>query len=249
MLGCKVPLVPSSHTQNLYVIKDTIQSDTVSAIERMLKPYRDSLSGIMNEVIGQASDDFKKEKGGGSLGNFVADAVYSRAKQLDPLCSAAIYNPGGIRIPEIKKGNITRGKMFELLPFENELVIIDVKGDTLEKWLNAIGEAGGWPISSIWKVQFDVNKKINSIASDTTMVEMPDGNLKTILTMKSVVQDSIYHIATNDYIANGGDNCDFLKGLKRLNTGVLIRDLLIDEVKTNQIISPDNSSRIHFDKK
>lgn len=244
-VGCKTPYTPASHTQSLYAVSDTTTSDSLSAIEQLLRPYRDSLSGIMNEVIGVAEADFKKEKDGGSLGNFVTDAMLDKAISIDPLCKAVITNSGGIRIPEIKKGNITKGKIYELMPFENELVILEMNGEVLEKWLNAIGEAGGWPLKFNTNVQFK-NKQFSSFGIDSVYVEHIDGTTELKLINHPIDTNKLYHIATNDYVANGGDNCDFLKGLKRTNTGLLIRDILIESIRKNRVIIPDNTKRIQF---
>ena len=59
----------------------------------------------------------------------------------------------------------------------------------------------------------------------------------TLLIQQSFVNpDSIYIVATNDYIANGGDNCSFLKPCKRVNTGVLIRDLMIAYIQKHKVL-------------
>ena len=58
----------------------------------------------------------------------------------------------------------------------------------------------------------------------------------------------VYRILTNDYVANGGDNCDFLKNLKKETTGKLIRELMIDYIMDVKEISPDNQPRIKIQK-
>lgn len=244
-LSCKTPYTPASHTGLLYAVHDTTTADTTSAIEQFLQPYRDRLSGIMNEIIGVADGDFRKEKDGGSLGNLVTDAMFQKAVSIDSLCTGVITNSGGIRIPEIKKGTISKGKMYELMPFENELVIVEMKGTILEKWLNAIGEAGGWPVKFSTTLQFK-DKQFISFGADTITEEKADGSMCMIIRNHPVDTNAMYRIATNDYVANGGDNCDFLKGLKRNNTGLLIRDLLIESIRTKRVLMPDQSKRIQF---
>ena len=242
-IGCKTPLKPVSSTEKLYSVKDTTLSAGTSEIERMLKPYRDSLSGIMNEVIGETSGDLVKEKPGGSLGNLVTDAMYTVAKKLDTNCLGAICNYGGIRIPEIKKGKITKGKIFELLPFENELVILEIKGDVLEQWLNLISESGGWPV--LFKRHYR-NQEMDEDQVKTIRLIFKDKILDHNIQDNHFHTDSVYHIATNDYIANGGDNCDFLKDQKRTNSGLLLRDIVIEEIRRQHVIKPDNQHRIEF---
>ncbi len=287
LISCKTQYTPSSYTEHLYAVKDTLKEDTVSVIESFLRPYRDSLSGIMNEVIGIATDDFHKDKTGGSLGNLITDAMYEEGQKHQSLCSAAIFNPGGIRIPDMMKGNVTKGKLLELIPFDNELVMLELSGSLLKKWLNTIGEAGGWPVrfealsvtdpkaaSSLFtyttftmataesdtstnklrkeirrapdsKIVYKQKTLVPSFA-DTTYVEQIDGSVLMECVWFNINDTSMYHIATNDYIANGGDHCDFLKDQKRVNTGLLIRDIVSNHIKREKTISPDNRKRIQF---
>jgi len=212
----------------------------------MLKPYRDSLSGIMNEVIGNAEGDFVKEKPGGSLGNLVTEAMYTAAKQIDKKCVGAICNYGGLRVPEIKKGDITKGKIFELLPFENELVILEIRGEILEQWLYLIGASGGWPISGSIYSNYNAGGKVAAIFKDSAIIEEADKNLALKITQPMIRHDSVYHIATSDYIANGGDNCEFLKGQKRTNTGLLLRDVVMNDIRKRTNIQPDTQPRMIF---
>lgn len=255
-LSCKTQYISSSHTENVYTIKDTTSSDTISSIEYFLKPYRDSLSIIMGEVIGIAEGDFHKQKGGGSLGNLITDAMYDEASKLMYI-DGAVFNPGGIRLPDIMKGNITKGKMLELLPFDNELMILEIKGDILIKWLNHTAIAGGWPIYFRQKVNSNLktdiqfkfkNNQLIQNETDTAYQEKADGSMQMIIFNSKINSDSTYFIATNDYVANGGDNCDFLKDQKRTSTGILIRNLVSDYIQSKKNIYPKNEERIQFEK-
>jgi 2',3'-cyclic-nucleotide 2'-phosphodiesterase (5'-nucleotidase family) len=264
-LGCKTAFIPAKQVESRsYSIKDSLASDTVSAIEIFLKPYRDSITGIINEVVGVAEGDFHKEKGVGSLGNLIADALYETASKINHDCIGAIFNSGGIRIPDLMKGNITKGKLLELLPFDNEMVILEVRGDVLEKWMNTIGGKGGWPIKFGTSINRQIrnkkayieipaeisivykNNKMVTTFYDTTVVEKEDGGIKFQISAFDFRKEASYRIATNDYIANGGDNCDFLKDQKRINTGLLIRNIVNDFIKKERSIKPDTTKRIIF---
>lgn len=51
-------------------------------------------------------------------------------------------------------------------------------------------------------------------------------------------------IATNDYVANGGDQCEFLKACPQMHTGLLVRDAVTDYVRVKQHLIPDSLPRI-----
>jgi len=121
-----------------------------------------------------------------------------------------------------------------LLPFDNELVLLAVKGSILQQWVSFIDSAGGWPIRKQMKFQTNQNNQV--YYSDTTYVESKMGEMTLLIQQSFVNPDSIYIVATNDYIANGGDNCSFLKPCKRVNTGVLIRDLMIAYIQKHKVL-------------
>lgn len=60
----------------------------------------------------------------------------------------AVFNTGGLRRP-LPLGNITRGDVFELMPFENELVILTMNGEAVKKLVNFIATKGGAPVSGL----------------------------------------------------------------------------------------------------
>ncbi|HMN33137.1 MAG TPA: 5'-nucleotidase C-terminal domain-containing protein [Chitinophagaceae bacterium] len=246
--SCKIPYQPISHQEQLLKVSNEKESDSNNEISQFLKPYKDSLSKMMNQNIGKALGDFKKEKPGGSLGNLIVDAMFDKLVELNIPSDNVIYNYGGIRIPELKKGNITIGKIFELLPFENELVIVDVKGQQLKQWLALISENGGWPM-------FYRNALCLKMTNDTIVVnsfqhDSIQSRIKDEIHSALNIQDSVmYRIATNDYIANGGDQCHFLINSKKEFTGILIRDLMIDYIRKYHTIQPSSFSQITINHK
>ncbi|MCC7029841.1 MAG: 5'-nucleotidase C-terminal domain-containing protein [Chitinophagaceae bacterium] len=234
LVSCKTPYKAASSTTTLYKIEASAP-DSLSPVQQFLQPYHDQLSQSMNEVIGYAEGDFVKMQPSGSLGSLVADAMLDAARLQNQQVKGAICNYGGIRIPSMMKGDITIGKLFEMLPFENELVIVEVSGAVLHKWLSHIEVSGGWPIARTY---------------DYEILEVEDGGgpgISTYRTLeKGIEDDSLYYFATNDYVANGGDNCEFLKACKKINTGLLIRDVMIRYSRERRRLVPDNTFRMRF---
>ena len=244
--ACKPMYMVSDNEAKIYKISQA-DVDSVSEIAQLLKPYRDSLSLIMNEVIGQSKGNFKKEKPGGSLGNLVADAMFFKAKKINPATQNAICNYGGIRINEIRSGDITRGKIFELLPFENELVILELNGTQLKQWIEVMAKSDGWPIATYLPMNLPKLKQALAYQDSFTVFDPRTATSKdSIITFSPLADDVMYTIATNDYIANGGDQCDFLKTCKRINTGLLIRDVMIEYIQTHSYCFPNPTQRVHI---
>lgn len=184
-------------------------------LDSLIAPYKMALDAQMNAVIGQVSTRLYKEKPESPLGNWVADALQAETMLLTnkPL-DASVQNYGGLRIPELPAGPVTLGKVYELMPFDNMQVILEMDGATVQRFFDHIAADGGWPVSK--EVQFVLQ-----------------GQRAKLLTIndKAIDPAATYRIAMPDYIANGGGDCDFLRDLPRENTGQFVRDLLIRHVE------------------
>jgi 2',3'-cyclic-nucleotide 2'-phosphodiesterase (5'-nucleotidase family) len=169
----------------------------------------------MNMTVGHLDEPMEKGKNGGTLGNFMADAFLTQArlnykKQVD----VAFMNYGGIRLLEYPAGKITRGGIFELMPFDNSLILIKAKGEVLQQFLDLISNWGGWPCAGM-TMQVKDRKAVNVMIGG-----------------KPINNEQVYTIAISDFIANGGDNAAMLKNLPRENNYYLVRDALMDYVSS-----------------
>jgi 2',3'-cyclic-nucleotide 2'-phosphodiesterase (5'-nucleotidase family) len=185
-------------------------------VAAMIEPYKLQLDKTMNDVIGYCDEELTKGKPSSNLTNWFADVLLDETQKLvtDRL-DFAVQNYGGIRVPVLAKGDVTVGKIYELMPFDNVMYILELKGSTVKHFFDRMAESGGWPVSRT--ISFEIaygkakNIRIHGIPIDT---------------------NAVYNAAIPDYIANGGDNMDFLKDAKTNNTGALIRDMLINNVKS-----------------
>ena len=198
-------------TYSGYPIDPTIKKD--SAMIVFLKDYRDSILRSMGTVIGFSTTGLSKHQPESGLGNLMTDALKTIGEQVfGEHINASFINYGGVR-SYLPKGNITLGNIFELMPFDNLLVLQKVKGDSLLSLLNHIAAKNGWPLSGI------------------TMAIKEKRAVNILLEGKPLSIDSNYTIANSDYIANGGDDTNMLKVFPQQKKGYLIRDALIAYVK------------------
>lgn len=185
--------------------------------EDLIKPYKDKLDTEMNEVLVISSEEFPKEKGKAQtkLGNLVADLSLEIANKLyNPKDGSSIdfclLNFGGLRT-SLPKGEITRGKIFELMPFENELVIVTITKPNLVNLIEYLKSVGGQPISG--KLRINSNTGIADVIADWS-------NYSSI------------KVLTSDYLANGGDNMTFFSNpIKHEKVGIKLRDAIIQYCK------------------
>jgi 2',3'-cyclic-nucleotide 2'-phosphodiesterase (5'-nucleotidase family) len=200
------------------------------SLTTIVKPYSDSVNKLMNVVIGYNAAQLEKKEQGNTLGFFITDAYLEMAKQkVDPKVDAAFMNSGGIRLPEMPAGAITQGKIFELMPFDNLMVSLKVKGSLLKQYLDTLAANDG-VIESGMTMQI-VNKSVQDV----------------VVGGKPLDLNADYTIVHSDYVAM---NSNMLKNIKRSTNGYLLRDALLDYVKfihrQNKKVTVTNTDRISY---
>ena len=91
----------------------------------------------MDLVLAENETELIKAQSEGTLGNFIADALLQKGIDYayHPI-DFAIVNNGGIRLPSLPSGNITVGKIYELMPFDNMIVVLKVSGNIVQQLMN-----------------------------------------------------------------------------------------------------------------
>ena len=211
VIACHTAWQSQSLEYKSYHISESAKTD--ASLSGMIKPYGDSVNKSMNDVIGISETALEKAQPEGTLGNFMADAYLMMAKEKYKVnVDGAVMNFGGIRLPQIAAGNITRGKIFELMPFDNILLLQKMKGSVLQQFLDLVASRGGWPVANI-SMQLKNNKAVNVMIGG-----------------QPLNPDREYTIANSDFLANGGDNADMLRTIPQQSNGYLMRDALIDYI-------------------
>lgn len=202
-----------NHSFALYDVEDSAVKLTQAyteqdqKIEAAIQPYRAELAATMNEVVVVSSGNLVKAKPSSPLGNLLADATKAMASDLlAEDIDIGIMNYGGIRVPSISAGNVTIGNVYELMPFDNYLVVLRLKGSELQHLFDAIAAGGGWPIAG---AKFTISE------GRATQIMLKGSSLDL---------DREYSVAISDYLANGGDHLDMLKGIAQESTNILLRD-------------------------
>ena len=185
------------------------------AIAALIAPYHDKVTAQMTEVLGTAPQPLTKGPGENPLANFVADLQRERATAefKQPMALGVMTN-GGLRAG-FAAGPVTLGSVFELMPFENELVVLDAPGPVVQQL-------------------FDYAAHIKMAISGATYSVTFDGMPKDIRIggQPFDVNDArTYPIAISDYLATGGDNLAFFKALTPRHTNVLLRTAIADHIR------------------
>lgn len=199
-------------------VKIAIDSTTNSLADKnysaYLQPFKQKVDTQMNEVIGQAAETMKGHAPESLLSNFSADVYLQTATNFQgENVDIAIVNLGGLRTV-VPAGDITVRKVFELMPFENELVLLWLKGDKLNELLQYFAGMGGEGVSGL-RMEIKDGKAVNITIND-----------------KPLDPTKVYSIVTNDYLAGGNDKMvQLAQAEKRVNTGIKVRTMLLNYIK------------------
>lgn len=183
-----------------------------------IDPYKTQMLQTMSEVLAVSAQSMEKGQPESLLGNFVADACFSRISKATSMQSKlkaefCVLNNGGLR-SALPQGNITLKNCFELMPFENELVILTLTAESTLELINFIASKGGVPVSNI-------QMKINGTSAESVLI---DG--------KPVDYQKQYSVLTSDYLANGGDDMKmFQKAVAIEKTGLKVRDAIVEHLR------------------
>lgn len=223
--GCSKQQYPAEYGEAVLEVNSAIENE--EKISEMIAPYKEALDVKMKREIGMFAHDLRKMKPEGELNNFTTDAVQEYFEQISNLGFSAdftLMNYGGIRVTTITKGAIIVEEMFELMPFENEIVILEIPGDLMLQLFERIAEDNGWPVSK------NIQLKISDQKIETLLING-----------KELDQAETYKIFTSDYLANGGDGLEFFVDLTRLNTNLKLRDVYIEYCEYKQSLAQEIS--------
>ncbi len=195
------------------------------AVIQAIAPYRARVAALQI-VIGRLERELRKNgMGAGSLGNFVTDAIMSRARIALPneTIAMAITNGGGLRKNTIAAGDIRTSDIYELLPFENALVAVDLTGEQLMRFLRVV--VAQRDAQSGARIVYRRSAEANA----NEMVSVRLGNRQS---EREIDPAAVYTIVTIDYLVNRGGNYAVLQEARRTRPlGVTMRDAVIEYVR------------------
>lgn len=218
-------------TQKNISINNELKND--EEFVKIIEPYKQKLDKEMNQKISHTSIDLTKQGDNSNLGSLLADYTFEGAdawtkKNLQKNVDAALINIGGIRTT-IGKGDIFLKNVFEVMPFENEVIIVKMKGSDLQGLFD-------------YYAKTQVNNPVSHL-----YIETNNGQLtKSLINGKPVDPSKDYYIATSDYLALGGDNMKFFSKGESISTGIRLRDLFIEYFRKNSEVVPNTDVRLNF---
>ena len=202
---------------------------------KLIAPYKEKLDDRMNQKISHTMVELNRMGDNSNLGALLSDYLLEGAnewavKNKMPKVDAAILNIGGIR-NNISEGDILVRNIFEVMPFENEMVIVKMKGEDIQGIFD----------------YYERYQKNNPVAQLNIIVK--DGKLvEGLINGERPQIGKTYYIATSDYLAMGGDSMYFFEKGETIKTDVILRNLFLEYFRKNPEVKVKNDVRLKFEK-
>ena len=216
LVSCQSPYKLVKVEGSVIAIDSTWDAHPNLEATALLVPYKTSIDSVMYRVVGVSEMTMKKGAPESLLSNLVADVLREAAtKVLGKPADMGLMNLGGLR-NILTEGDITCGNIYEILPFENSLCVLTVKGTVLTELFEAIAQQEGQGVSGVRL----------EISGDGKLLDATIGG-------KTIEADELYTIATIDYLADGNDGLSPLIQAEKRDCpeGAILRSLFMDYVE------------------
>jgi len=193
-------------------------------VEKLVAPYSSKVREL-GVVIGTLNGELKRGVvGAGPMGNFIADAVKSEALKKNQAIILSISNAGGMRKTSIAAGQLRASDIFELLPFENALITVDLTGEQLLKLLENVTRARDAQAGA--RIQFRWNPQDRPELISAKLIDAGGRE-------QEIEPQRIYTIVTIDYLykLNSGNYALLHDGKNMTPLNLTLRDAVMNYVK------------------
>ena len=217
--------------KNIVIDSTITSSEKIAAI---INPYKQKLTSEMEKVLCFSSKEMVKNDGNmqSSLGNLMADMCFEMANPIfkektNVAIDFVLFNNGGIRA-SLPAGKITKEHAFKLMPFDNELVVVNLTGKkVLELITYFIKNRNAHPVCK--NVQLTIGENYNTFK----------------IKGKNFDKNKTYNVLTTDYLQGGGDRMNFFKNPKQLiQLDYKMRDAIIDYFSKKDTLQKTIDNRI-----
>ena len=237
--ACSSRYVPVNYEVGRYSV---LPSDTLvqnKGVEKCIETYRAPIEAEMSEVIGHASQLLYRKRPESPLTNFVADLLLQNSKRYrtdngkNIEADISLVNVYGFR-NSIPEGAILRRTIYEVMPFDNSIVFVYLRGEQLRKLCQKIAFLGGEGVAGL-------------------NISIHNKKLKSVLVNGLAIKDtSLYCMVTSDYLAEGGGGLNLNKLADSVEqTSFLLRDAIMEEVialkSENSSVSAKLDGRVYVE--
>ena len=223
--------VSKINAKQLKIVNEVKQD---SSIIQLFTPYKKKMTKEITKSLSFSPKILERTDGNlqSTLGNLVADLSYEKANELfknktGKTVDFSMSNYGGIRAA-IMKGDVTVSNAFELMPFDNTLVVVELNYDKIKALFN-----------------YFVAKKRAHPLSKNIQLTIKNDSYNVLINGKAIKKDRTYFVATSNYLQKGGDGMIFFSEPESLfDSNFLIRDAIVDYFESKDTLSANLDNRV-----
>ncbi len=218
VMGCQTKPITSIECESI-TIDSSMDAIADTAYSQSLLAVQEQLDAQISQVIAYAPQPLTSGRPESPMLNWASDALLAKARQYYPgTVDIAIVNIGGLRT-EWAAGEISLRHIYELMPFDNRLVVLTLKGEDILELCQIFVVDGGQGIANM-----------TIIGEDKQLAEARIGG-------QPIDPEAYYHVATSDYLSGGMDRMvPLARHIEMWNSGLIIRDLYIEYAKEQKTI-------------
>jgi 5'-nucleotidase len=216
--------------------------EILARIEAMAAPIEELKGRLVGEVAGDIDGSRENCRAGEcTMGNLVAEAMLDRVK--DQGVTIALQNGGGLRA-SIEAGEVTKGDILAVLPFQNTLATFNISGAAivaaLENGVSQIEEGGG-RFPQVAGLRFTFDPSLPPMEGRIQEVTVQDGE-----DWAPIDPAKVYSAVTNNFMRNGGDGYVSLRdeANNAYDFGPNLEDVLSDYIAAHPDYEPFTDGRI-----
>jgi 5'-nucleotidase len=199
-------------------------------VQAVIFKHGRDLEARMKRVVGRLAAPLRRVRGlrSSPAGNWMAD-VLQRVGEAD----VGFMNKGGIR-SDIEAGDVTAGDLYRLMPFDNVVVALDLTGAELRTLLERHFAPGRFP-GLEWSGLFVEVATRAGGAFRIAAIRVGDRPLDAT---------KLYRVATNSFLAAGGDGFETFRQGRRRKRGGLVREALAKDLAARSPLTPPADARL-----
>ncbi len=192
----------------------TLNKPEEPRVKAIIDFYKPEMDRLMQQKVGESVREMRSGRPESLLSNFAVDAILEYSRELsEKEVDFSLTNFGGIRAV-LPGGDVRRYDIYSIFPFENYLVILDLKGSSVKKLFISLAQR----VEALsWNVKLEIKGR-----------ELKNSSIDG----KDIDDSKLYRVATIDFLLDGGDDMTALsEALAVEQTGVLIRDAIFAKIE------------------
>ena len=233
--GCGTRYVVTGIEHSRILVDKRYDASHDTELQTFIAPYKQRVDSIMAPLVGRAGCYMSAGRPESPLSNLLSDILVWGGERFNEQPQFAVYNIGGMRAAIIE-GEVTRGDIINVAPFENKICFITLTGEQVQRLFEQIAKRGGEGVSHSVKLVLDKNCHL----------------LRASIDGKPIDPKAQYRVATIDYVVQGNDGMSAFKEGTQLvspqsdenNVRYIIMDYFSQQMKAGKAVCGKREGRI-----